>query len=155
MRRNDKEIKDEARIVEIIHRAQVCRLAMTDNGEPYIIPLCFGYADNALYFHSGREGRKIDVLKKNNRVCFEMDIDCRPKTAEAPCKWSMNYKSVIGFGRAVFIDEPEEKRKALDLIMQQYARGTSLQDGVFPEDKVNKTVIIKVEIEKMTGKQSI
>jgi nitroimidazol reductase NimA-like FMN-containing flavoprotein (pyridoxamine 5'-phosphate oxidase superfamily) len=155
MRRKDKEIKERSQIEEIIRCAQVCRLAMVDNGEPYMVPLCFGYADNALYFHTGPQGRKIDVLKKNNRVCFEMDIDCQPKAAETACKWSMNYKSVIGFGRATFIDADDEKRKALDLIMQQYAGGYGSHDRIFSGEKVDKTLIIKVEIEKITGKQSI
>jgi len=115
-----------------------------------VVPLCFGYEDNALYFHCGSEGHKIDILRKNNNVCFEVDIDCELIEAEKACKWTMKYKSVIGFGKAVFMEDAELKRKALDVIMQQYSKGTF----EYPQDVMNKTTIIKVEIESMTGKQS-
>ncbi len=75
MRREDKEINDIATIEGIIRKARVCRLALSENGQPYIVPLCFGYKDNNLYFHSAGEGKKLDIIKKNNNVCFEFDID--------------------------------------------------------------------------------
>ena len=150
MRRTDKEITDRAEIESIIQRSLVCRLGMVDENRPYIVPLCFGYKDNALYFHSANQGRKIDILKKNNRVCFEFDIDYEPVKADNPCEWGMNYKSVIGFGSAYLVDDVEAKRAALDIIMQQYS------DGAFdyPETKIKNILVIRVEIEEMTGKRS-
>ena len=71
MRRKDKEIKDKEVIESIIKRATVCRIALSENNVPYIVPLSFGYKDNCLYFHSAPEGRKIDIIKQNNNVCFE------------------------------------------------------------------------------------
>ena len=74
MRRNDREIKDRKEIDGIIRRCRVCRLAMCDDGQPYIVPLNFGYDGRFLYFHAAPEGRKIDIIKRNNRVGFEFDI---------------------------------------------------------------------------------
>jgi len=150
MRRKDKEITDKAEIESIIGRSMVCRLAMTDKDRPYIVPLCFGYKDNTLYFHSAGQGKKLNILKMNNWVCFEFDIDCEPIKGDKACDWGMKYKSVVGFGKASFIKDFESKCKALDVIMQQY----SGESFVYPEAKVKNTVVIKVEIENMTGKYS-
>ncbi|MDH3343862.1 MAG: pyridoxamine 5'-phosphate oxidase family protein [Desulfobacteraceae bacterium] len=150
MRRTDKEITDSVEIESIIQRSLVCRLGMVDENRPYIIPLSFGYKDNTLYFHSANEGRKIDILKRNNTVCFEFDIDCEPIKADNACEWGMKYKSVIGFGKAYFVDGFEAKCAAMDIIMQQYSDETF----DYPKTKVKNTVFIRVEIEHMTGKQS-
>ena len=149
MRRDEREIKDIASIEKIIRKAQVCRLALSENDRPYIVPLCFGYKDNALYFHTAREGKKLDILKKNNNVCFEIDTDNELVKGKKACSCSMKYRSVIGFGRAEIIEETELKRRALNIIMQNYF------DGFFkyPDEAVNNTVIIKVKIDSMTGKQ--
>jgi hypothetical protein len=150
MRRKDKEIKDITAIEEILSRATVCRLGLCEANQPYVVPLCFGYKDNVLYFHCASQGKKLEILRKNNNVCFEVDIDCEIVKANKACDWGMKYKSVIGFGKAVFIEDAELKRKALDVIMQQYSEGTF----EYPEEAIKNTTIIKVEIESMTGKQS-
>jgi len=135
----------------IIAGSTACRLAMVDGDQPYVVPLCFGYRDNLLYIHSASAGRKIDILKRNNRVCFVFDIEGEIiKKADQACSWSMKYKSVIGFGKASFIQDPQEKRKALDCIMRQYAEGSF----VYAEEKIDKIVVIRIDIEQMTGKQS-
>ncbi|MHC4753664.1 MAG: pyridoxamine 5'-phosphate oxidase family protein [Planctomycetota bacterium] len=150
MRRTDKQIKDIAAIEGILGRARVYRLGLCVDDLPYVVPLCFGYKDNALYFHCTGQGKKLDILRKNNNVCFEVDIDHEIIKADQPCDWAMKYKSVIGFGKAVFIEDIESKRKALDVIMQQYSEGTF----EYPANAINNIVVIKVEIESMTGKQS-
>jgi nitroimidazol reductase NimA-like FMN-containing flavoprotein (pyridoxamine 5'-phosphate oxidase superfamily) len=150
MRRKEKEIKDKAEIESIIKQSLVCRLAMSVDGEPYIVPLCFGYTDGVLYMHSAKEGKKIEILKQNNGVCFEFDIATEVTTGKTACDWGMNYRSVIGFGKASFVEDLEEKRKALEIITVQYAGKTyKLTDGA-----VKETLVIKVDVEAMTGKQS-
>jgi uncharacterized protein len=150
MRRKDKEIKERTEIESIIKRSMVCRLALADNNRPYVVPLCFGYKDNSLYFHSTGKGKKLDIIKKNNTVCFEFDIVHGPIRADNACDWGMKYKSVIGYGKASIIEDFEAKCHALNIIMQQY----SSESFEYSENKVKKTVVIKVEIEHMTGKQS-
>jgi nitroimidazol reductase NimA-like FMN-containing flavoprotein (pyridoxamine 5'-phosphate oxidase superfamily) len=149
MRKKDKEVTDVSAINAIIKKATVCRLGMIFGDRPYIVPLCFGYQDNALYFHGSLKGLKIDLIKENQNVCFELDIAPKPISAEEACKWDMQYQSVIGFGKAVLIEDSAEKRKALGIIMAQYAD----QHFQFPDNKVKTTAVIKVQIESMTGKQ--
>jgi nitroimidazol reductase NimA-like FMN-containing flavoprotein (pyridoxamine 5'-phosphate oxidase superfamily) len=149
MRRKDQEINDIAAIEDIIRKAQVCRLALSENGQPYIIPLCFGYKNITLYFHTALEGKKLDILRKNNNVCFEIDTDRELVKGKKACNCSMKYRSVIGFGKAELIEDIELKRKALNIIMQNYYEGFFK----YPDESIQNTVIIKVEIESMTGKK--
>ena len=149
MRRKDQEITDITAIEDIIRKAQVCRLGLSENGRPYIVPLCFGYKDNTFYFHAAREGKKLDILKKNNNVCLEIDIDQELVRGKKACNCSMKYRSVIGFGKAEIIDDIEQKRRALNIIMQNYFEDLFR----YPEESIGNIVIIKVEIESMTGKK--
>jgi len=150
LRRSKDEIKERAEIDAIIRKSRVCRLGLCDGEEPYIVPLCFGYDGKALYFHSATEGRKIDVIRKNNRVCVEFDIPGEMKESEQGCKWGITYRSVIGFGAAEIVDDGEAKREALAILMAQY----SDKNYTFPDDLVTKTAVIKVIIARITGKQA-
>ena len=150
MRRKDKEITDRNTIESIILKSQVCRLAMVDEAGPYIVPLCFGFTNNTLYFHSAVEGKKLGLLRKNPRVCFELDCDTEVRTGEKACDFSMRYKSVIGFGNAAFVEATAAKREALDIIMNHYAEGAF----DYPDASVNRISVFKVEIDTMTGKAS-
>ena len=150
MRREDKAIHDRDAVEAIIRDSLVCRLALSDENSPYVVPLCFGYKDNTLYFHSSPEGKKIEILRKNGNVCFEFDIDQEVVQDDKPCKWTMNYRSVIAFGKGSVVEDLEEKKKGLDAIMQHYA-GRSFE---YVEAAIENTVIIKVEVESMTGKKS-
>ena len=87
MHRKDKEITDIKSIEKIIKKAKVCRLALSLNDTPYIVPICFGYRAETIYFHSAKKGKKIDIIKKNNKVCFEFDIDHELVKSENACKW--------------------------------------------------------------------
>jgi uncharacterized protein len=148
MRRNDREIKDRIDINGIIKRCRVCRLAMCDDGQPYVVPLNFGYDGRFLYFHAAPEGRKTDIIKKNNRVGFEFDILHDIVAAQQACDWGAKYESVIGSGMAEIVDDLKEKKEALELIMRQY--GSATWD--FPEDILKKTLIIRVSILEISGK---
>lgn len=150
MRRKDKQINDIAVIDGILSSAVVCRLGLCENNRPYVVPLCFGYKDNALYFHCASKGKKLDILRKNNNVCFEIDIDHEIIKADQACEWGMKYKSIIGFGKAVFIEDAELKHKALDIIMRQFSE----KPFEYPDNAIENIVVMKVEIESMTGKLS-
>jgi nitroimidazol reductase NimA-like FMN-containing flavoprotein (pyridoxamine 5'-phosphate oxidase superfamily) len=150
MRRDEKEIKDRAEIDSIIRRSQVCRLGLSDNGQPYVVPLCFGYDGKVLYFHCAKEGRKLDILRRNDRVCFEFDVVAGLVEADQACNWGIRYQSVIGFGTAQVIEDVAQKRTALICLMAQYSR----QAFVFPPDMLTRAAVVKIEIESLTGKQS-
>ena len=150
MRRKDKEITDPSIVDAIIRKADVCRLAMVDGSKPYLVPLSFGYEGNRLYFHSALKGLKIDILRSNPNVCFEFDVPGELITGESPCKWSMQYQSVIGFGKAEFLEKPDEKRDAFRVIMAHY----SDQQFEFSDEKLQAVAMFKVSISELKGKQS-
>jgi len=150
MRRKDKEITDPAEIEQIIQVAQICRLAMVDGSNPYVVPLSFGAEGDSLYFHSGRKGMKLDILRANPNVCFEMDLQGEVLRSEKPCEWTVQYRSVIGFGKAEFLEESDEKRNAFRIIMAHY----SDRAFEFSDEMLRSVVIIKVKIAEISAKQS-
>jgi nitroimidazol reductase NimA-like FMN-containing flavoprotein (pyridoxamine 5'-phosphate oxidase superfamily) len=151
MRRKDLEIEDRAEIEAIITRATVCRLAMCSGDRPYVVPLSFGYRDNTLYLHTAMEGKKLEVLEENNRVCFEMDEDQGiEKRGDHAWEFAVKYRSVVGFGEASFIDDLSEKAAALDIFVEHYG----VPPEEYPEALLEVTKVIKVEIESMTGRKS-
>lgn len=150
MRKKDKEITEASAIESIIHQSIVCRLGLSEGNSPYIVPVCFGYQDRTIYFHGSLMGKKIDMIRNNPNVCFEFDINTEIIPAENACDWDVKYQSVIGFGKASLLTDPEQKRKALSIIMRQY----SDRPFQFPEKKLDRTAVIKIDIATMTGKRS-
>ncbi len=151
LRRKEKEIKSRNKIYKIIKQSRVCRLAMVDKDMPYIVPMNFGYKNKCLFFHCAKQGKKIDLIKKNNNVCFEFDQLIKIKKTKLACSWGLEYKSVIGSGKAFFLNDKKEKKQALDIIMAQYS-GRKFE---YSDEMLESITIIKVIIDKMTGKQSI
>ena len=152
MRRREKQIVDRAEIDGVIRGSKVGRLGLSDGGRPYVVPLCFGYDGRALYFHSARKGRKLDILRGNPSVCVEFDVPGDVVEAENACGWSMRFRSVIVFGTASLVEDPEEKIAGLNLLMAQYSSPGRVFS--FPDKKVTRTVVFKVVIDEITGKQS-
>ena len=150
MRRKEKEIKDLAEIEAILKSAQICRLGLCDKGTPYVVPLCYGYKDRALYFHCALKGRKLDIIRDNNTVCFEVETDLEFVTHEEACKWDFKYRSVIGLGKASLVEGLDAKRDAFAIIMGQY----SDEHYDFPEKNVNGVAVVRIDVESMTGKRS-
>ena len=150
MRRSEKEIADREEIDSIIRRSRVLRLGLSDKGQPYVVPLCFGYDGKALYFHCAREGRKLDILSRNSRVCFEFDNFEAMVEANDACGWGIRYQSVIGVGTAQLVEEGPDKQHALSVIMAQYSE----RAFSFPAEMLVRTAVVKIEIERLTGKQS-
>ena len=151
MRRNDRLISSTEEIEDIIEKAQMCRIGLSENNNAYIIPMNFGYQDNCLYFHCASEGKKLAIVRKNNAVCFEMDIDNQTvKFTDNQCAWGTKYRSVIGFGRAFFVEDAGEKSNALNFITKHY--GGNRHN--FSEKELEKVVIFKIEISSITGKKA-
>jgi len=150
MRRRERQITETVEIEAVLTRAKVCRLAMVDGMQPYMVPLCFGYWENSLYLHSAADGRKIDLLRKNPRVCFEVDEVGAIRTAEAACNWSMTYASVIGWGTAVFLVDSEDIRRALEIICRHYGA----QESAFTATSLKRIVVLRIDIQTITGKRS-
>jgi uncharacterized protein len=151
MRRNDKEITDPEVIEEILKQSQVCRVALHDGEFPYIVPFNYGYQNRVLYFHSAASGKKIKLIQKNNKACFEIEYDSLIIRHELPCKWTAKYRSLIGYGAIDILTDPEEKKKGLDKIMEHYGRSAV---NIYDEKHVKDIVILRLNIETLTGKQS-
>jgi uncharacterized protein len=149
MRRKDRKITDQDEIEAILDEAMVCRIGFADGGNPYVVPLSFGYEDGAVYIHSAPEGKKIVMLEKNPRCCFEVDCCDRVIRSDKPCSWGMRYRSVIGYGRAAFLTDPEEKRHGLNCIVQHYGGGTH----AFSDRDIASVSVIRIAVESMTGKK--
>jgi nitroimidazol reductase NimA-like FMN-containing flavoprotein (pyridoxamine 5'-phosphate oxidase superfamily) len=151
MRRKEKQVKDPKEIVTILQQAQVLRLGLCSEDVPYVVPLNFGYRDGCLYLHSAKEGKKIDMIRANPRVCFEIDVGVEMIQAGQPCDWGMRFASVIGLGTASILEDPEEKKSGLDAILEHYS-SPSVQP--YPDSILEHTAVIKVRIQEMTGKRS-
>ncbi len=152
MRRKDREIIDKNTIEDIINKAMVCRIAFSLDNIPYVVPMNFYYENNFIYLHSLKIGKKIDILRKNDNVCFEIDIDTKIKQSNSPCNWTMKYYSVVGQGIASFMDEKKDKIKVLNKIMEKYSGKKS---WIFQEKMLDSVIIIKIDIIKFTGKISV
>jgi len=150
MRKKEREITDLSEIEGIIQKAKVCRVAFVDGTGPYIVPVNFGYERGALYVHGADAGHKIEILKKNNRVCFEMDEDVEIRSAEKACKFSLKYRSVIGTGKVRFLEKDEEKARALNVIMRHY----SDRDFSFSKPDLDSVLVWKIEIDSLSGKKA-
>ena len=144
-------IQDQQQIEEILSKAKFLRLALSDADTPHIIPMAFGYKDNSIYLHSSMKGEKIDILKKNPRVCFEVDIDADIITTDNICTYNVRYRSVIGYGQAKFLEDYNEKVEGLTVLSEHYEKKGPFDFG---NEKVNRLSVIKIEIERMTGKES-
>lgn len=150
MRKAEREIKERGELEDVIRRADVCRLGMVDRGEAYIVPMNFGYGDGYLYFHCAREGRKLEVLRENPKVCFELEAGVRLVRGEKACQWSSDFESVIGWGTATILMEEEEVREGLEVLLAHYTDGPC----DFDPRSLSLTAMIRVKVERMTGKRS-
>lgn len=148
MRRSDREVKEFNDIVAIIEKCDVCRLALNNNGYPYILPLNFGMTVKGnkieLYFHGAMEGTKYDLIEKDNRASFEMDCAHRLVTEIERGSCTMEYESVIGQGHIEMLSE-DEKYDALCILMKHYHQEEfPFNQAVIPRTKVFKLVVEKV-----------
>lgn len=150
MRRKDREITDRDEIAAILAEAMVCRIGFAGDDGPYIVPVSFGYEDGSVFFHSALEGKKLAMLEKDPRCCFEVDICDRVVRNDRPCSWGVRYRSVIGYGRAEILRNPEEKQHGLNCIMQHYGGGTH----AFSEQDLGQVTVIRIAVETMTGKKA-
>lgn len=153
MRKREREVSDIIEIEAIISKADVCRIAFAEGNIPYIVTMNFGYTggnEKRFYFHCANEGRKLDMIRKNNYVCFEMDTDHLLIEGNGACEFAMKYKSIIGYGYISIVKEKEEKIAALNNIMFHYTQRTGFG---YDERMVEKTTILRLDVQEITGKR--
>lgn len=156
MRRSEREVTDNEKINEIIKKCKICRIGFNDNGKVYIVPMNFGFEEKQgkklFYFHSAKEGRKIDLIKASPYVGFEADTGYELIEGDTACSYSAAYQSVIGNGKITFMDSREDKARALNLIMES---ATGKNNWDFPPMALDKVCIFCLEIENISCKEHI
>ena len=133
----------------LLETATVGRLGIFD-GEPYVVPVNFVYHGGKIWFHCAKEGRKIQVLVKEPRVCFEVDEFLGLKKGEKSCSFGAYYRSVIAYGDVRIVDEEKQKREALTKLMTKHA-GTN-QKWPFEDAELKRVAVVEITITSMTGK---
>lgn len=153
MRRAEREVTEPDRIIGILDQCKVCRVGLNDGGEVYIVPMNFGYSMKEgrlfLYFHCAKEGRRVNILKKNHSVGFEMDCNHSLIQADCACQYSFRYASMIGNGEAEFIEDPKEKMKAFQIIMKHQTG----KDFEFNEQMVNPVTMFRIVVDDYSCKE--
>ncbi len=152
MRRSDRQVTDTQGIIAIIEKCKVMRLAMSADNMPYIVPLNFGYtfADNTFefYFHCANEGKKLDILRANSNVCFEMDCEHKLTGSGSPCSYGYNYQSIIGSGKAEIVADTAQKKRLLQVLMK-HQTGLDFQ---FDDTQANSVTVCKIICTDITAK---
>jgi nitroimidazol reductase NimA-like FMN-containing flavoprotein (pyridoxamine 5'-phosphate oxidase superfamily) len=124
---------------------------MVDKGRPYIIPVNYGYREGCLYVHSAPAGKKIELLRQNPEICFEVEDTIEITKGDRACDWSTRYRSVIGYGSMEILSGEADKQYGLEVIMAQHG-APELKE--FETKSMKAMVILKLTISSMTGKQS-
>jgi nitroimidazol reductase NimA-like FMN-containing flavoprotein (pyridoxamine 5'-phosphate oxidase superfamily) len=155
MRRSDREVTDIEDKLGIIRRCKVLRLGLSEQNQPYIVPLNFGfeYGDGilTLYMHGAKEGKKADILNRNKQVCFEMDGEHALIPGKSPAAYSFAYESVIGFGTAEILEKEDEKIHGLNLLMRQQTGED--REYTYPPAQLKGTLVFRLKVSSFTAKR--
>ena len=152
MTKRELQITDEKEIRAILDTAKVLHLGLCVDNEPYVVPMNYGYTMEdgrpVLYLHSATRGRKLDMIRRNPRVFFEMDCDWVPFEGEKPCQYGLAYSSVMGRGEARIIEDVAEKMRAMTLLMKTQTG----KDFSFNERLVSAVAVIRIDVAEYTAK---
>jgi len=152
-RKRDQAIKDvesEKIMEEIIKSCDICHVGMVDGQTPYVLGFNFGFQNNIIYLHCAKEGKKIDILRKNPNVCvsFSADYKIFARHEHVACSWRMRYRSILAYGKVEFVNDYDEKLAGLAIFMNQY----SAENFVFNKPSVDNIVILKIKVDEWTGR---
>ena len=154
MRRTDREITDRDEIYKMLYRCTTVSLGFHDSDYPYVVPMTFGCALEegkiCVYFHCAGEGRKLELLKKDSRVCVEGHVYERVEETEGGI--TARYESVIGTGTAVRLEDKAEKVKALRVILEHY------QSSGFPVTSCKGLLsveVYRIVLDAVSGKRNL
>lgn len=152
LRRGDREVTGAADVEAVIRRCACCRLGLWDGERVYIVPLSFGYqregGRHTFYFHGARQGRKLELIRREPRVGFELDTGGTFLPGSTPCQASMAYESVVGTGVVRLLEDPEEKRRGLEEILRRYGQA----EEPLPEEALEKVCVFRLDVEELRCK---
>lgn len=154
MRRKDREVVDFNEMRDILDKADACRIAFAVDNVPYIVAMNFGYewiADKlTIFLHCAREGKKLDLMQKNNYVCFQLDTDHELMYNPATVYCTMNYSSIVGMGFLQEVTNDDERIKGLDLLMQHHGHQAPQQ---YPAASLTRTMVLKLTVTEISAKR--
>jgi len=150
--RRKKQLLSEAKTIEILksHTSGVLGV-MGDDDYPYTVPLSYVYKDEKLFFHCAKEGHKIDSIKRNDKVTFCV-ID---KDEVIHNTFTTHFRNVSVFGRARILTEDNERRDALESLVEKYSPDFINEGQKEIEGSWDRVCLVEVKIEHMTGKEAI
>lgn len=152
MTRRERQVTDIDEIIKILDKSKVLHLGLVDGDEPYVVPMNYGYefvdGKMVVYLHGAKRGRKLDVIRKNPKVFFELECDIVPFEGEVACKYGITYASVMGRGVAEIVEEPEIKMHGLSVLMKTQTG----KDFTFNEKLVSVVSVIKIDVSEFTAK---
>lgn len=153
MTKREREITDMEEILEILDKCKVVHMGLTDADQPYIVPMNYGYTyekgELTLYLHGALQGYKYDLIRKNPKVCFEMECDVMPFAGKVACQYGMVYSSIMGKGMAEIIESPEEKIRDMVILMKTQTG----KNFTFNEKLVSIINVIKIHVTEFTAKK--
>ena len=152
MTKRELQITDEGRILQILDSAKVLHLGLAVDNEPYVVPMNYGYCHEdgklVLYLHSAVRGKKLDMIRQNPKVFFELDCDRIPFEGELPCQYGLSYASVMGRGIARIVEDVEEKKQAMSILMKTQTE----KDFSFEDRLVSIVAVIRIDVAEYTAK---
>ena len=152
MTKRERQLTDPQQILEILDKAQVMHLGLCENNEPYVVPMNYGYTMEegklVLYLHGATQGKKLDMIRANPNVFFEIDCDVVPFEGILPCQYGLSYSSVMGKGTARIVEDVEEKKQAMSILMKTQTG----KDFEFNERLVSIVAVVRIDVEEYTAK---
>ncbi len=152
MTKREREVTDIHEIQAILDTCKYLHLGLVDGDEPYVVPMNYGYVlddrDLTLYLHGANQGYKLDVMRQNPKTFFQMDCEIEPFEGEKACQYGITYKSIMGRGLAEIVDDVEEKKKALAILMKTQTG----KDFTFDDRMVSIVSVIKIHASEYTAK---
>ena len=152
MTRRERQITDPQKILQILDTAKVLHLGLAVNNEPYVVPMNYGYVmeDEKLtvYLHCSHRGKKLDMIRENPNVFFALDCDRKPFEGKVACQYGLSYSSVMGQGTACIVDDVEEKKKAMSVLMKTQTE----KDFAFEDRLVSIVAVIRIDVSEYTAK---
>jgi len=151
MTRREREVTDKNEILHILDESKIVHVGLSDEDEPYIVPMNYGYTmDDGLtvYLHSATKGYKLDLIRKNPNVFLEMECDLTPIEGKLACQYGMAYRCLMAKGMAEIVEDVEEKKQALSILMKTQTG----KEFEFTDKLVSIVSVIKVNISEYTAK---
>ena len=152
MTRRERQITDETQIMDILDKGKVLHLGLAVDNEPYVVPMNYGYTKEngklVIYLHSAVRGKKLDMIRTNPKVFFEIDCDLLPFESELPCQYGISYSSVMGKGTARIVEDVEEKKQAMSILMKTQTG----KEFTFEDRLVSIVAVIRIDVDAYTAK---